>query len=193
MAEERSSILNPDINEAGVPDRTIALVGMMGAGKTSVGRRLANALKRPFFDSDDEIEKAAGMSVATIFSVHGEAEFRRGEQRVLERLLAGPPHVLATGGGAYLNADTRDLMRSRAVTVWLNAEIETLWKRVSRRTHRPLLRQPNPKQTLSDLLDQRRPVYQLADLVVTSFDGPHTDTVDAILDALKTWKTSNND
>ena len=145
------------------------------------------AMNRPFFDSDDEIEKAAGMAVATIFSVHGEPEFRRGEQRVLERLLAGPPHVLATGGGAYLNPNTRDLMRSRAVTVWLNAELETLWKRVSRRSHRPLLRQPNPRESLSKLLVDRRPIYELADVVVTSLDGPHTATVDAILVALKKW------
>ncbi len=170
-----------------MPDRTIALVGMMGAGKTSVGRRLASALNRPFFDSDDEIEKAAGMSVASIFSVHGEPEFRRGEQRVLERLLAGPPHVLATGGGAFLNPEIRDLMRDKTVTVWINAELETLWKRVSRRSHRPLLQQPNPKQVLSDLLDERRPVYELADVVVASVDGPHAITVDAILGALKKW------
>jgi shikimate kinase len=160
----------------------------MGAGKSTVGRRLAEALDRPFFDSDDEIEKAAGLSVSDIFALHGEAEFRRGEQRVLERLLDGPPHILATGGGAYLNADTRALMREKAITVWLNADLETLWKRVSKRTHRPLLKRANPKGVLTDLLEARRPIYEEADLIVPSVDGPHNMTVDKIIEALKAWK-----
>ena len=113
--------------------RTIALVGLMGAGKSTVGRRLAERLDRDFYDSDVEIEKAAGLSVSDIFALHGETEFRRGEQRVLARLLDQPPHVLATGGGAYLNDETRALMREKAVTVWLNADLETLWRRVQRR------------------------------------------------------------
>lgn len=187
MPEDRSPNQKPDINVAPWTQRTVALVGLMGAGKSSVGRRLAEALGRPFFDSDDEIEKAAGLSVADIFSLHGEAEFRRGEQKVLERLLTGPPHVLATGGGAYLNETTRDLMREHAVTVWLNADLETLWKRVSRRSHRPLLRKPNAKGILTDLLDERRPIYELADVTVRSVDGPHTKTVDLIINALKHW------
>lgn len=193
MAEEQSSILNPGINEAPWAKRTIVLVGLMGAGKSTVGRRLAEKLQRPFFDSDDEIEKAAGLSVADIFRIHGEAEFRRGEQRVLERLLAGPPHVLATGGGAYLNAETRALMRDLAVTVWLNADLNTLWKRVSRRTHRPLLSQPNPKNILASLFETRKPIYEEADLTVTSVDGPHESTVEAILDVLPKWSPSPND
>ena len=187
MAEERSSILNPDINEAPWAKRTIALVGLMGAGKSTVGRRLAEALGRPFFDSDDEIEKAAGQSVADIFKIHGEAEFRRGEHRVLERLLNGPPHVLATGGGAYLKEDTRTMMRARAVTVWLNADLETLWKRVSRRGHRPLLHQDDPKGVLSALLEARKSIYEKADLIVPSEEGPHSRTVRAIIKALETW------
>lgn len=163
----------------------------MGAGKSTVGRRLADALGRPFFDSDDEIEKAAGLSVADIFSLHGEAEFRRGEHRVLERLLNGPPHVLATGGGAYLNPQTRDLMRDKAVTVWLNADLETLWKRVSKRNHRPLLQRPDAKGVLTNLLEERSPIYGEADLTVHSIDGPHSQTVTTILDALKTWKATS--
>lgn len=187
MAEDRSSTLKTDRNEATWANRTVALVGLMGAGKSTVGRRLANKLGRPFVDSDDEIEKAAGLSVSDIFALHGEEEFRRVERKVLQRLLDGPPHVLATGGGAYLNADTRELMRTQAITIWLNADLETLWKRVSRRNHRPLLRRPDAKEVLSNLFDERRPIYELADLTVPSVDGPHSKTVTSILKALETW------
>ena len=131
----------------------------MGAGKSTVGRRLAEKLGRPFFDSDTEIEKAAGLSISDIFALHGEADFRRGEQQVLKRLLTLPPHVLATGGGAYLNEETRALMREHAITVWLNADLETLWKRVQKRDSRPLLKRGNAKQVLTDLLAEREPVY----------------------------------
>lgn len=167
--------------------RTIALVGLMGAGKSTVGRRLAGALGRTFCDSDDEIEEAAGLSIADIFALHGEAEFRRGEKRVLERLLQNPPHVLATGGGAYLDPDTRKLMRERAVTVWLNADLETLWERVSRRNHRPLLKNPDARGVLTRLLEERTPIYSKADLVIDSMDGPHSATVNKIIAALKGW------
>ncbi len=187
MAEDRSSTLKTDRNEAAWTNRTVALVGLMGAGKSTVGRRLAGKLGRPFVDSDDEIEKAAGLAVADIFALHGEEEFRRVEHKVLERLLAGPPQVLATGGGAYLKAETREMMRQNAVTIWLNADLETLWKRVSRRNHRPLLRRPDAKQVLSSLFDERRPIYELADLTVPSVDGPHSKTVVSIIKALETW------
>ncbi|MEM6410207.1 MAG: shikimate kinase [Pseudomonadota bacterium] len=169
-------------------NRTIALVGLMGAGKSTVGRRLADAMGREFCDSDNEIEKAAGLSISDIFALHGEAEFRRGEKRVLARLLQGKPHILATGGGAYLDAETRTLLREKAITVWLNADLETLWERVSRRTHRPLLRMPNPRRKLAELLEERTPIYSEADLVVESDDGPHSKTVDRILAALKGWQ-----
>ncbi len=159
----------------------------MGAGKSTVGRRLAEKLGRPFYDSDTEIEKAAGLSISDIFALHGEADFRRGEQQVLKRLLTLPPHVLATGGGAYLNDETRALMQEHAITVWLNADLETLWKRVQKRDSRPLLKRGNAKQVLTDLLAEREPVYSQADLVVRSKDGPHSNTVNAILKALKTW------
>lgn len=167
--------------------RTIALVGLMGAGKSTVGRRLAEKLGRPFYDSDAEIEKAANLSVADIFALHGEADFRRGEKQVLKRLLDLPPHVLATGGGAFLDADTRALMKEKAVTVWLNADLETLWRRVQKRDSRPLLQRPDAKAVLSNLVNERRPFYAQADLAVQSQDGPHGHTVTAILKALETW------
>ncbi len=193
MTEEKSQTSKPGRIEAPWANRTIALVGLMGAGKSTVGRRLANALHRPFFDSDDEIEKAAGLSVADIFSLHGESEFRRGEQRVLERLLSMDPHVLATGGGAYMNEATRNMLREKAVTVWLNADLETLWKRVSKRGHRPLLKADNPKAVLSDLLRKREPIYAEADLIVVSEDGPHSHTVSSILKALENWTVPQDD
>nr|WP_233356232.1 shikimate kinase [Henriciella aquimarina] len=173
--------------EAAIADRTIALVGLMGAGKSTVGRRLAETLGREFHDSDEEIEKAAGLAISDIFTLHGEAEFRRGERRVLERLLNEKPHVLATGGGAYLDPETRDLLREKAITIWLNADLETLWRRVSRRSHRPLLQTENPKGVLSQLLTERTPIYEQADLVVRSQEGPHKATVDSILKALDVW------
>lgn len=167
--------------------RTIALVGLMGAGKSTVGRRLAGALGREFFDSDDEIEKAAGLSIADIFTLHGEPEFRRGERRVLERLLENPPHILATGGGAYLDPNTRNLLRKCAITVWLNADLETLWERVNRRNHRPLLQNPDARNVLTRLLQERTPIYSEADLVINSEDGPHSATVQQIITAVKGW------
>ena len=167
--------------------RTIALVGLMGAGKSTVGRRLASVLGRKFFDSDDEIEKAAGLSIADIFTLHGEPEFRRGERRVLERLLKNPPHILATGGGAYLDENTRTLLRKCAITVWLNADFETLWERVNRRNHRPLLKNPAARDVLTRLLEERTPIYSEADLVINSVDGPHSATVQQIIAAVKSW------
>jgi len=165
--------------------KSIALVGLMGAGKSSIGRRLADSLSLPFYDSDDEIEQAAGLSVSDIFSIHGEEEFRRGEQRVIERLLTGPQIVLATGGGAFMNADTRALMKREAVTIWLRADLETLWRRVSRRDGRPLLKTANPKDRLRELLEARQSTYAEAEFVVDSREGPHQTAVNAILQVLK--------
>jgi shikimate kinase len=164
--------------------RTVALVGLRGVGKSTVGRKLADTLGAPFFDSDEEIEKAAGLSVQEIFEKHGEPEFRRGERRVIERLLLGPPIVLATGGGAYMDAETRALLKERATTVWLRADLDLIWRRVSRRETRPLLKRENPRQVLADLDAARSPVYAQADLVVDSGDGPYTDAVKAIREAL---------
>lgn len=176
----------PD-NESAIPraGRTIALVGMMGVGKSTIGRKLADSLGMSFVDSDEEIERAAGLSVQEIFDRHGELEFRRGERRVIERLLGGPPIVLATGGGAYMDAGTRELMKARAVTVWLKTDLDVLWKRVSRRETRPLLKRDNPRQVLADLDAARAPVYALADIVVKTGDGPASEAVEAIHEALR--------
>lgn len=187
MGAETHSTTETGKNEAGYASRTVALVGLMGAGKSTVGRRLANVLGRKFYDSDDEIEKAAGLSIPEIFAIHGESEFRRGERKVLERLLTYEPHILATGGGAYIDPDTRATMRDKAITVWLSADLETLWKRVSKRGHRPLLKTDDPKGVLTRLLEERTPIYSEADIVIESCDGPHSQTVDAILKALKGW------
>ena len=174
-------------SEAFYASRTIALVGLMGAGKSSVGRRLAQSLSRKFYDSDEEIEAAAGLTIPEIFSIHGEPEFRRGERKVIERLLTYEPHVLATGGGAYMDPETRALLKEKAVTVWLSADLDTLWKRVSKRSHRPLLQAENPRGVLARLFKERTPIYSEADIVIESDEGPHSKTVDAILAALKGW------
>lgn len=164
--------------------RTIALVGLMGVGKSTVGRKLAEMLRAPFVDSDEEIEKAAGLSVQEIFERHGEAEFRRGERRVIERLLNGPPIVLATGGGAYIDPETRALMKEKATTVWLRADLNLVWKRVNRRDTRPLLKRDNPRQVLADLNAARSPIYAEADVVVDSDDAPASEAAKAVLQKL---------
>ena len=187
MTADLHSAVETGKSEAAYVPRTVALVGLMGAGKSSVGRRLAQSLDRQFYDSDDEIEIAAGLKIPEIFSIHGEAEFRRGEHKVIERLLGYPPHVLATGGGAYLDPETRAIMREKAVTVWLSADLETLWKRVRKRSHRPLLKTENPKDTLTKLFNERAPIYAEADIVIESSEGPHSQTVCDILSALKGW------
>lgn len=165
--------------------RTVVLIGMMGAGKTTIGRRLAPRLGLRFFDADEEIQKAAGMSVADLFAAHGEASFRAGEAQVIARLLGGPPHVLATGGGAILNAETRRLIKERAISVWIKADVETLLKRATRRDTRPLLRSGDARETLSRLLGSRAALYAEADLTIESAPGPHSRTVDAIVEALR--------
>ena len=165
--------------------RTVALVGLMGAGKSAIGKRLASRLGLPFVDADDEIERAAGCSIAVFFERFGEAEFRAGERRVISRLLAGAPHVLSTGGGAYMDAETRALMRNHAITVWLRAELDVLYERVKKRTHRPLLRGGDPKEILERLMSQRYPVYAQADIVVESTAQPPDITTGQVLEALR--------
>jgi shikimate kinase len=140
------------------PARTIALVGLMGAGKTTVGRRLAQALSLPFADADAEIAAAAGRSIDAIFAEHGECEFRRGERQVIARLLAGPVHVLATGGGAFIDPRTRALMKERAISVWLKAPLDVLMKRVAKRDNRPLLKEDDPRAVMQRLMDDRYPI-----------------------------------
>jgi shikimate kinase len=167
------------------PDRTVALVGLMGAGKTTVGRRLAQALGLLFVDADDAITVAAGRSIEEIFAERGECEFRRGERQVIARLLAGPPHVLATGGGAFIDASTRALMKEQAITIWLRAPLDVLMKRVAKRDHRPLLKQDDPQAVMKQLMEDRYPIYGEADITVETANTPHHTAVIAILDALR--------
>jgi len=164
--------------------KTIALVGLMGAGKSSVGRRLAQRLGLPFVDADSEIEAAAGCTIEEIFERHGEAAFRDGERRVIARLLDGPQQVLATGGGAFMDAETRRLLRERAITLWLRADIELLLQRVSRRNNRPLLKTAEPRAVLERLMAERYPVYAEADIIVDSADGPPEATLERAMAAL---------
>lgn len=164
--------------------RSIVLVGMMGAGKSSVGRRLAARLGLIFVDADNEIEAAAGMSIADIFAAHGEAYFRSGEARVIARLLEGGPQVMATGGGAIMNPDTRALIRVKGVSIWLDAEYEVLLRRVKRRTDRPMLKTADPAETVRRLLDERMPVYSQADVALRSRDAPHETIVNEAITAL---------
>ncbi len=164
---------------------TIVLVGLMGAGKSSVGRCLAASLGRPFVDADAEIEAEAGQTISEIFASHGEAYFRRLERRVIGRLLAERGQVLATGGGAFMDPETRALIAAGAVSVWLRAEIDILLERVMRRDNRPLLKQGDPRDILSRLIEERYPVYAEADITVDSTDGPHTVVVEDIIRALE--------
>ncbi|MEM6973973.1 MAG: shikimate kinase [Pseudomonadota bacterium] len=151
--------------------RSVVLIGLMGAGKSSVGARLAQSLGVAFRDSDAEVEAAANRSIAEIFENHGEAYFRDGERRVIARLIDGPPGVIATGGGAFMNAETRALLRARTVSVWLRADLETLAARTLGRTHRPLLNGPDPRGMLARLIEERYPVYAEADIAVDTVAG----------------------
>ncbi|MGB8402060.1 shikimate kinase [Bradyrhizobium sp.] len=164
--------------------RSIVLVGMMGAGKSTIGRRLAGRLRLPFTDADAEIAAAAGMSIPEIFETHGEQHFRDGEARVIARLLDHGPAVLATGGGAFMREETRNRIRDRAVSIWLRADADIIMRRVRRRADRPLLQTADPAATVSRLLEQREPVYQNADLTIASRDVPHEKIVDECVDAL---------
>ncbi len=164
--------------------KTVALVGLMGAGKSTVGRRLANALGVKFCDADDEIVIAAGRPIPDIFAERGEEEFRAGERRVIARLLDGEPHILATGGGAFMNPLTRILMREKAATIWLRADLETLLHRVARRNDRPLLQNTDQRKTMEKLISIRYPIYKQADIIVDSMDGPHQLTVNNVIRAL---------
>ncbi|PWE16813.1 shikimate kinase [Marinicauda salina] len=167
-------------------ERTIVLVGLMGAGKTTVGRRLARRLGRPFKDADAEIERAAGRSVPDIFADFGESAFRDGERKVIARLLEEePPMVLAVGGGAFVDPDTRRLVKDEAVSVWLRAELPVLMERVSRRDTRPLLHNEDPEAVMARLMEERAPAYGEADLAVDSASGSHEKTVEAIVAALR--------
>jgi shikimate kinase len=177
--------------EAGVRERlggrSVVLVGLMGAGKSTVGRRLAARLSMPFKDADAEIEAAAGMSVADIFATHGEPYFREGERRVLARLLQEGPIVLATGGGAFMHPETRARIAEAGVSIWLKADLDVLMRRVRKRSNRPLLKNADPEASMRRLMTMRQPVYALADITVESRDTPHERVVDDALNALLAW------
>jgi shikimate kinase len=167
--------------------RSVVLVGMMGVGKSSIGRRLAARLAMPFVDADTEIEKAAGMSIPDIFARHGEPDFRSGEARVIARLLDTGPQVLATGGGAFMNEATRDAIKTKGVSIWLSAEFDVLVRRIAKRKNdRPMLQTDDPAETLRQLLKVREPVYALADIAVQSRETPHDSIVGEIVEALAT-------
>ncbi len=164
--------------------RSIVLVGMMGAGKTSIGRRLAGLLHLPFLDADTEIEKAANLTIPEIFQNYGEAHFREGEERVLARLLADGPAVVATGGGAFMSEETRARCRESGVTIWLKADAPVLLDRVRKKGNRPLLAQSDPDEVMRRLFAEREPTYRQADITVASRDGPHQAVVAEIVTAL---------
>ena len=165
--------------------RTIALVGLMGAGKSCIGRLLAAALGLPFVDADKEIEAAAGCSVEDIFAAHGEAAFRDGERRVIARLLTQPKLVLATGGGAFMDPETRQLIHAQSTSVWLRADVDLLLRRTARRNNRPLLKRGDPREILGRLIEERYPVYAEADVAVDSVDGPPEMTLARVIEGLR--------
>jgi shikimate kinase len=167
--------------------RSIVLVGLMGAGKSTVGRRLAQKLGLPFRDADNEIEAAAGMSIPDIFSIHGEGYFRDGERRVIARLLQEGPMVLATGGGAFMNEETRARIAENGISIWLRADLDVLMRRVRKRATRPLLQNADPEGTMRQLMEKRHPIYALVDLTVESHEAPHDRVVVEIMGVLAEW------
>jgi shikimate kinase len=175
-------------NPLALPNLPIVLVGLMGVGKSTVGRRLAKRLDMEFVDSDSEIELAADHSIAEIFARFGEESFRDGERRVIARLVEGPPKVIATGGGAFMNERTRALILEKSISVWLDADVETLAERVSRRDTRPLLKDKDPLLLLRDLASARNPVYAQAHVHVRSQPMPHERAVERIVEALAEWQ-----
>lgn len=188
MASEARSFSDSEIKQlAARIDRPVVLVGMMGVGKSTVGRKLAQLLNLPFADADDEIERAAQMSVSEIFSSYGEAYFRDGERRVIARLMEGNPIVLATGGGAFVQPETRQLILERGVAVWLDSDVKTLVDRVTRKDTRPLLRNGDPAEIVARLKAEREPAYSEAPIKVMSNTGPHGEAVNRILQALDQW------
>jgi shikimate kinase len=189
------SNLSSDVEAAlrNLGGRSVVLVGLMGAGKTSIGRRLAEILGLPFVDADQEIEAAAGKSIPDIFAEHGEAHFRDGEKRVIARLLDSGNQVLATGGGAFMNAETRESIRQRGISVWLKADLALLMQRVLKRGGRPLLDNPDPEAVMRKLMEERYPVYATADITVESTDAHHAAMVNEVLRALGQWQAKEHE
>ncbi|MBB4040600.1 shikimate kinase [Microvirga flocculans] len=184
--QDQSSRRGPSISRQ-LGMRSLVLVGLMGAGKSTVGRRLAQALHLPFRDADHEIEAAAGMTIPEIFAIHGEEHFRDGERRVIARLLQEGPIVLATGGGAFMNEETRKRIAERGISIWLKADLDILMRRVRKRSTRPLLQNPDPEGTMRRLMEQRYPVYATADITIDSHEAPHDRVVADIVKALNAW------
>ena len=181
-------------------NRSIVMIGLMGCGKSSVGRRLANAIGLPFNDADEEIEKAAGKSIPDIFADYGEAHFRDRESRIIARLLSSGPQILATGGGAYMRPETREMIAASGIAVWLRADLSVLMNRVLRRDNRPLLKTADPEAKMRQLIDERYPVYALADITVDSRETSHEDTVRQVIAGLEQfvgdklqWQPSGRD
>ena len=172
---------------AALGPRSLVLIGMMGAGKSSIGRKLAQRLNLPFVDADAEIERAAGMNISDIFAEHGEPYFRAGEARVIARLLESGPQVLATGGGAFMHPQSREAIRAKGVSVWLKAEYDVLMKRIKRRSDRPMLKTDDPAVTLQRLMRERDPVYAEADVIVHSRDVPHEIIIGEIISVVMQW------
>jgi shikimate kinase len=172
---------------AALGTRSVVLVGMMGVGKSTIGRRLSSRLRLPFVDADMEIEAAAGMSIPDIFETHGEPHFRDGEARVIARLIDNGPSVLATGGGAFMREETRKRIHDKAVSIWLKADADIIMRRVKRRVDRPLLQTADPAATVGRLIAEREPVYRQANLTIWSRDVPHEKIVDECVDALRGW------
>jgi shikimate kinase len=187
MHQPRATLPAGRAISAALGSRSVVLVGMMAAGKSSIGRKLAHGLEIPFVDADTEIEAAAGMTIPEIFESHGEPYFRAGEARVIARLLEGGPQVLATGGGAFMHQETRQTIRAKAVSVWLKADYEVLIRRIKRRADRPMLKTDDPATTLKALIAERYPIYAEADITVMSRDVPHETIVGEILSELAEW------
>lgn len=189
--DKADETLTPDEIEALARriDRPVVLVGMMGVGKSSVGKRLSALLHCPFFDADDEIEKAAQMSIPEIFATYGEPYFRDGERRVIARLIeeSDGHRIIATGGGAFVNPETRALILERGIAVWLDSDVDTLVERTARKDNRPLLKQGNPRETLARLREERRPFYEQAPIHVLSTSGPHGRTINKVLKGIDKW------
>ena len=183
MSRQKKNDLNSAVLQR-LAGRPVVFVGLMGAGKTTIGRRVAQRLKLPFVDADKEIELAADKTVAEIFADHGEEYFRNGEMRVIARLLDDEQKILATGGGAFMNDETRAAIKQKSVSVWLRADLALLMSRVRRKSHRPLLKSPDPEAVMQRLIEERYPVYAEADLIVESRDVPHAEIVDNVLAAL---------
>jgi len=185
LQNDANAAVSADAIRTALDRRSVVLVGMMGVGKSSIGRRLAARFGIPFVDADAEIEKAAGMSISDIFARHGEADFRSGEARVIARLLDGGPQVLATGGGAFMNEATRAAIKNKGVSIWLSAEFDVLVRRIAKRKNeRPMLQTEDPAKTLRQLIAERDPIYALADLTVQSREVPHDAIVAEIAAAL---------